>query len=340
MRVLFIIACVILFTSCNTTKYVTLSKELSKSEALEDVEYIKSKLSSAHVDINWEGREDIILDQLDQAALACDPCDVKSFEKLLLPIFNTIDDGHSQVFGLNENNLKNDNHSSIFASTLLDDQSLYLKIPNFVNDRKLRDGLNNFRKLLHSGDVTRVVIDLRDNQGGSIANVENFLSHTLTENRDLCQEIRKKRRNSFFKSLLDWKYYFKKGYRKSDEYHINNCRKIYTEKVISNEMRYLLVNNSIMSGGTLASYHLEKDGYIVIGTSPKGICNTFGLPISYNLPNSNLYINLSSLRIHVNDNIGNRNDDKIIPDMELPDYSMVELLEILKERERNTYSKN
>ena len=136
------------------------------------------------------------------------------------------------------------------------------------------------------------------------------------------------------------KYRFKKGYKKSEEYHINKCGTIYADNAIDTENRYLILDDSIYSGGILASFHLEKDGYFVIGPTPDGMCKSFGNNVSYNLPNSKLYINISTLRLKVDENIDNRDKDKIIPDMELSDYSMAELLVIMKEKERKAYSNN
>jgi len=133
MRKLFVALCIITFCSCNTIQFITPTDELHMIEVYQDIEFIKSKLSSVHIDINWENRKDIIFHQLDKAAIACNPCDVNTFKKSLIPIFKTIDDGHSTIFGIHENSLRQDGPTSIFASTLLDEQSLYLKVSNFKN---------------------------------------------------------------------------------------------------------------------------------------------------------------------------------------------------------------
>ncbi len=77
------------------------------------------------------------------------------------------------------------------------------------------------------------------------------------------------------------------------------------------EHKYLLVDSTIISGAMLATYHLKKDGYLVLGSDPSSLFNTFGNNTAVVLPRSGFYLYIATSRLIVDENSKHRNDDML-----------------------------
>jgi hypothetical protein len=279
--------------SCATTNYGVYNNVLSKTDIETDIRFIKRKLISQHYNLDWEGRQDKIIQSLDSLAASSRNITVKAFKKALQPIMDGIDDGHTDVMAEVEMDLRRAKSNQPFECFIIDTSTAYLKIPHFMNSAELNRVLITFDHLLTEHDADRIVIDLRNNPGGSVNLVRNFLSRTI-ENSTLYCHSQKTRMVSGLKPAR--KILLRMKATSTPE------NKVYT----------IAENEQVM----IAAYHLRKDGFEVIGSAPSALFNSFMNPIFFNLPKSRLYLSISTGRFHLSDNLYNRTKDQLLPDFE------------------------
>ncbi len=327
MRSQLLIIGMFLLYSCQSVKYIQPDQKLSPSQIQEDIEFVKTKLAEEHYDLDWENRKDIILNELDSLANSPSIVNVHSLKTALESVVNTIDDGHTKIVGIEKHTQKYNEINSQYCCTVLNENTVYLKIPTFTNRSKLNKSLEEFKRTVVASNANSVVIDLRNNRGGSTENVNALLKNTLQNETEICIEIKMKKKKGFKNALINKRL----GFKRSGDYLVKKCELIKPEFKYNVLNKYLLVDSTIFSGSMIATYHLQKDGYKVLGKPPKSLFNAFGNAYTWSLPNSKLYINISTLKIHLNENFSSREMDMLIPDINIDAITLDQLIAFIEE---------
>jgi len=318
--------------SCASTNYGVYDNTLSKADISQDIKFIKRKLLTQHYDLNWEGRQDRIIKALDSLAASTNKINVRSFRKALKPIFEQVDDGHTDVMAEVEMDLLRAKSNKPFQCYLLEKKTAYLKIPHFMDGERLNNVLGTFRHLINEHEAERIVIDLRSNPGGSVEFVRKFLQTTISDSRLYCMKQRTRLASGLslpVKLILRAKGEVQDGFVLLHEYQ--DVKPSFDFEI---ENKYLLVDSTIISGSMIAAYHLKEDGYLVIGSAPDALFNSFMNPVFFSLPRSKLYMAVSTGRFHLNENVNNRAEDQLIPDVETKvDYSLKGLMNAIRQIE-------
>jgi hypothetical protein len=330
-KIIFISICISML-SCNSIKFISLAKTLDKKEVEKDVRYLKSKLLEKHYNLNWENREAEIISRLD--SLVIDNSDseltIERFSENLKEIIQTIDDGHTNVFGFNIDNKRiTKNVAQNFSCITVDTSTVLIRVPNFTDEKNLKRNLKTLKLLLGNGDCKRIIVDLRTNKGGDVLNVACFLNKILEDDTSLClsQKVKAKKGLLGVGKNLTLRL---KGLIRSGDFFEKKCQKIKGENIYNISKKYVLIDSGIISGSMLATYHLRKAGYIVVGENPNSLFNTFGNAEFINLPSSNLYVSISTARAIVDQNYKKRDDDKLTCDLVLKEQSLGGIIKAIK----------
>ncbi len=314
-------------TSCVGIKYTSYPRPLLKNEIKDDVLYLKKNLTENHFNLNWENNEENILSELNSILDSNSDETVKSFEEKLGSVLVQVDDGHTRVFGFEKGEkIKLPRHKYVCDS--LDQNIIFLKIPSFNSIQSIKKCLEEYKELNTLKEFRTVVIDFRGNKGGRSKYVAHFLEKMesnevtyykkfeLLKSRGILGSIRNFIKDKFL------------GYKTTDStlYRLNHKIEPDREYKFSFQNKIILVDSTIISGTMLATYHLQNDGFKVYGPQPSSLFNTFGNVKLINLPNSNLYVALSRLRLFVNDNYHSRHLDTLKCD---GDFTIETVKEIL-----------
>lgn len=272
------------------------------NEIIQDVEQLKDNLKNKHININWEGRQGEIFNELDQFSSISVPVTIDSFEARLETILENIDDGHSGV--IRQDSI-NGIRSNKFGVISLNQSMIYLRIGNFLDRSELVENLRTFRRIYEKGEYNEVIIDIRWNRGGNMINVKRALSYFLPPKTEIYHQIECKEasRLSFMPTRLLNVVSKLEFFKRSREARISGSPQI-----------YLWINREIASGSLLFAYHAKQQGSVVIGEPPKGLYNTFGKAVGYKLKNSRIIYTLSTCRLYLSDDVPNRDQDRLIPD--------------------------
>lgn len=296
-------------------------KHLAPEQVASDIKDLKRILEKEHYDINWDGKKFSIFSSLDSISKINEPISIDSFEKKLSSIINIIDDGHSKVIHQDSTRRLKRNQ---FGFQSISDSVAYLRIGNFINTESLIRTLENFRLSFNKDPKEILILDIRSNRGGSSRNVHRTLTYFLPTKTKLYEKI-----DFRPTSAINW------IPRKiiSAKENLKLFKYTGKKKVDQNFKIFLWINDSIASGSMLLSYHLKKNGALVIGEVPKGIFSTFGNSYGYQLKNSKIIYTLASARVYVTEKKVERMEDMLIPDY-IP-YSTWDLPDIVNYINRN-----
>ncbi len=278
---------------------------ISPRQILRDIKFVKRKLSKKHYNINWEGRQKEIFAQLDDIAEINERVSLDSFLVRLDAVISTIDDGHTRI----ESTLLAP-HTASFKCELVDKETILLRIPDFMHHWQLSITLDEFAQLKENPDVNRIVVDIRGNQGGAIKLVGELLQKTLTEDFYLYRQanLLPKTGLTYMSDVLVKRL---QKFRRQGDYFVKKGRLIQAKNKKSFKYKYLLVDSTIISGAMLAAYHYKKDGYMVLGSEPHSLFNTFGNITRVILPKSEFYLYIATMRLIVDENNKFRNRDML-----------------------------
>lgn len=323
----------ILLSSCVTVKKYSPDQVMTKADLHKDVEFVKAKLIEKHYDLNWENRQNEILDQLDQIVEQNETMSIHDFRTQLESVVNTVDDGHTRILGVKMGDESKFQLDTSFLLEEWDDKTIYFKVPTFLNQSLLLRYVNEFGDFYKHKKADRVILDLRGNHGGFSRWVEHFLTKTLENKTQYCVQQSIKKPKGILYHINHFLFRAINGYKLKGDYIVKKCNTIESNLRFNPTRKYVIVDSTIVSGAMIAVYHLKKDGYTVIGSAPKSLFNSFGNAYAQRLPQSNLYIAISSLRIVLDENVNDRYQDMLIPDYVREDISLDELRLFLKDLE-------
>lgn len=274
---------------------------ITPAEIQSDINKLKKTIEKKHFDINWEGKKTLLFNQLDKIKQIDQTITLDSFENRISSIVNNIDDGHSRV--IHQDSLDKMNRNS-FVAIQISDSITYLRIGNFIKTNELKNTLALFRNIYAKNSSPNIIIDIRDNFGGEIQNVNRVLSHFIPSKTKLYEKVEVK--STSILSALSNKLLSAKQNIKHFKYT--------SKKRINGEPKlYLWINEHIASGSMLLSYHLQKNGATVIGQRPRGLFNTFGNSYGYRLPHSKILYTLATIRVYLKKEKTMRMEDMITP---------------------------
>ena len=299
---LFILLCCIISCTLRINQNFDYNKIITPSEIQLDIEDLKSNLINKHVNIDWEGKREKIFTELDSIKHIKSPIAVDSFERRLLPIINSIDDGHSRL--IHQDSIKKGAKINSFSTIQIEDSIFYLKILHFMDSKNLDTVLKKLTNRKYNSH-DKIIIDIRYNPGGDIRNVLKVLSCFLPVKTKIFETI-VGNRSTKYKTLMDK--------IKSSKY-INPIKKYTGKKLINGSPQiYVWINEYIASGSMLLSYHLQNNGAIIIGQAPKGVLNTFGNAYGYQLSKSKIIYTLATKRVLLSSDTPTRMEDMLKPD--------------------------
>ncbi len=334
IRFLFVVFTVASLASCATTNYGVYNNVLDKKDISSDINFIKRKLITQHYSLNWEGRQVKVFQALDSLAQVSEKLTVKRFKNSLKPILAFVDDGHTDVMSEIELDLRKAKSSKPFNCLLLEKNTVYLKVPHFVDPAALNKALDTFDHFLTAHEAERVVIDLRSNPGGSVNLVRQFLSRILESPTQYCLGQKTKMVSGLHLSRKLILLLRGKKSQESKVYILSEEQQVQSFNDYEVAHKYVLVDSTMISGSMIAAYHLREDGYKVIGSAPTALFNSFMNPIFFNLPKSKLYLAISTGRFHLDENLNNRADDQLQPDFETKlDFSLKGLMNGIRQIE-------
>lgn len=306
MKIEFLLLIIVLLTMTNCSIRLNpnfnYEELITPKEIKEDINNLKRNLEKRHCDINWEGNKKVIFQKLDEIKEIESLVQLDSFENRISSIINSIDDGHSGIVHQTKYERVKRNPFDVYQ---ISDSIIYLKIGSFIGRSSLKKTLIKFEEIYDEQQHRDIIIDLRNNFGGQIKNVNLLLSYFLPSKTKLYEKV-KVRSN---KRIFDYTNWMNRliANAKSNKYTDN-------KKLKGQPKIYLWINEQIASGSMLLTYHLKKHGAKVIGKKPKGLFNTFGQPNGYKLPNSKIIYTLAAVRLCITDECPMRNDDMISPD--------------------------
>lgn len=330
---LFCASILLSLSSCYSIKYAPESQVLNQEEIAEDITFLKRKLSKRHYNLNWEGREQTLLASLDSIAVTHANITTLDFLQKIKPVLKTVDDGHTFGFIFQEKDKDRLKRTpKHFSCHLLDKETVLLKIPDFRNRSGLVECLTSFDSLSRKPGITTLIVDLRNNHGGNMPLVDHFLQRMITHKTRLCSSFQVK---NTFAALNPLNTILNKirGYNNSNKYFIKKGRLLRIRHSMNIAHKYVLVDSTIISASMLAVYHLKNAGFTVIGSNPSSLFNTFGNPIQVNLPNSHLYVFISTARILVDENHADRSADMLSCDIQIKEESLEQILELIRQYE-------
>ena len=298
-------------------------ERITPEEISQDVEQLRRDLKNKHIDINWEGKQKEIFNDLDELLNIDNPITIDSFEARIDNILENIDDGHSRVIRQDSINAIRPNRFGVFS---INDSMIYIRLGNFVDRAELTKSLRVLERMFQNDEHDELIIDLRWNKGGNLLSVRRALSYFIPSKTKLFKQVKCKPSSTL-------------GFLASKLRHtIHNSwflKKSGKAKISGSPQVYLWINQEIASGSMIFTYHVQNNGGIVIGEPPKGIYNTFGNAYGYRLKNSRIVYMLASCRLYLSEEKPSRAHDMIIPD-HVPDKNMdleglVKLINRIKE---------
>ena len=149
MEKYYCILCLITMVSCHSIKYVDYSKIIEPQQIEEDITYLKNKLKDFHYDLNWENREKELMSMLDKVSINNQKYTSEDFKLALAKVLQTIDDGHTSVFGkaLSEKVARRQyKKKQNFVISPLDSITIYLRVPSFTDQSQLQHTLKSLKK--------------------------------------------------------------------------------------------------------------------------------------------------------------------------------------------------
>jgi hypothetical protein len=323
---------VLSLSSCYSIKYAQESQILSQAEIAEDITFLKRKLSSRHYNLNWEGRKDLILSSLDSVTANHNEITTAFFLYKIEPVLETVDDGHTTGFMFqkaDKDKLKRAPNN--FSCLDLDSETMLLKIPDFYDKSGLTESLTLFDSLIMRPDISTLIVDLRNNHGGKINLVRRFLGQVLIQNTRLCDGWQMRATIDMLHPV-NMIFLILRGYKKSGKHIIKKGPIVKSRGSFDIKNKYVLVDSTIISGSMLAVYHLKKAGYTVVGSNPTSLFNSFGNSAAINLPNSHLYVGISTARVIVDKNHTDRSADMLYCDIPIKGESLEQILQIIRQR--------
>lgn len=184
--------------------------------------------------------------------------------------------------------------------------TLLLKIARFSRQRSDKAYRKVFRKL-HKANTRHLVIDLRNNGGGSLENAYNLLSYLVDSNKTQTLRTtirnypykRHTRGNVFFKlTRFAFKIIGKKVSRNDTDYFVYTIRP--RKKHHFNGKVIVLINGGSFSASCLvAAYLKDRSNTVFVGEETGGAvegCNA-GITPYYKLPNTDLRVRMPAFRI-------------------------------------------
>ena len=280
-------------------------KKISPKQIRTDIKFTIKKLKKKHFDINWEGREKEIISGLNNIAEIQESISLDSFLTRLKAVISTIDDGHTRIVSA-----KLKRNKSGFKCVMVDEETILLRLPNFTSRWKLKRTLRKFKILKKNPKINRIIIDIRGNLVGYSNLVQDFLENTMTKDFQLFEWTKIKRKNSALEIPVNLVRRIQK-YKREGDYFVKRGKLVKVKNQNHIEHKYLLVDSTIISGAMLATYHLKKDGYLVLGSDPSSLFNTFGNNTAVVLPRSGFYLYIATSRLIVDKNSKHRNDDML-----------------------------
>jgi hypothetical protein len=219
----------------------------------------------------------------------------------------------------------------------LGDKTMLFKIPNFDNYLYIKNFFNNIDK-----NVSNLIIDLRNNPGGNVENVNLLYSHIAKGKFPSCIEITRYKQNLVYKNLItsfnrriiyDKKIIensikeFEKNSTMNDNYvTVNKNLDSVPNKNAFTKNVYLLINNKSNSAANffIKLFKFKKRG-IIIGdkkNTKKQFCG--GLIVNYELPYTKTDINCPLYKINIDHRITDYINNKSISDHPISDSLRLE----------------
>lgn len=239
-----------------------------------------------------------------------------------------------------------ESHKAVSFKFLEGDTIAVLRVATFApanGNKYRRDIHNSFRKMKKAG-CNNLVLDIRDNSGGSSAWVEylysfldsagyNTPSNVIGKNSKIAMQRSKMFNNGISKLIInifyrkdedvqsfnrftslplgamDTSYFKKPTLQKASRVYNRNC--------------VLLINGLTASAGVDFTNHFKRmNRGLIIGEPCLGpVSGTFGNPASYRLPNSRLRINIATIRYNY-DNSFTYAREAIAPDVQIKTTGM------------------
>ncbi|MCA0430492.1 MAG: S41 family peptidase [Bacteroidetes bacterium] len=213
------------------------------------------------------------------------------------------------------------------------DKYCYFKLGQFSN-RKYKKGYRKIFRKINQNNITNLVLDLRDNGGGSLSNCYRLLSYLIDTTLPQTSA-------TFVKSYSEPKYtkgkfafkITKLYFKIVGKQHKNGDTNFYTvnvkprKKYHFNGKLIVLINGSSFSASCLASAYLKHNKKVTfIGQETSGAlegCNA-GVTPFYTLPNSKLKVRIPVFRIN-HDVFKTKTGHGIMPDYEIT-YTLKDLI--------------
>ncbi|MEO1625875.1 MAG: S41 family peptidase [Bacteroidota bacterium] len=315
--------------SCSLYHRVDPDKQLSQNEIAQDIGELTHYLQHAHFDLNWDGKEQDILQGLQ--TISSQALSTAELKTKLDAVLRQVDDGHTRIVTAREiHRAPKDKRKFTYLS--LDEETAYLKIPHFSDRFQLAQILDELQTDQHN--YQRLLIDLRGNPGGNVKHVQYFLRHFTSDSQAICIQQEIKCQKGYMGTVECLDYVLKKGYKKNGRYLTKKCKTKTSKQQKTFAKKYLLVDTKTASGAMLASYHLIENGYTSVGSQPTAIFNTFGNPRTYRLPNSNLWVNISTARVILNEQHNNRQNDQLYCDIQSTESTLGNILQTIQSQEK------
>ncbi|MBS1651566.1 MAG: hypothetical protein JSU07_06100 [Bacteroidetes bacterium] len=212
-------------------------------------------------------------------------------------------------------------------------QTFYLKIASFSH-LKYKKAYRKLFKKLQKNKSENLIIDLRNNGGGSIANSYRLLSYLINE--PMPQTLVTGIKSYPYKHYTSGNFWFKSMrliFKLVAKHTVKNNSDFYTYKIIPrvknkfNGKVYVLINGGSFSASCLVSAYLKyKNRAYFIGEESGGTiagCNAGIMPI-YVLPNSKIQLRVPAFRVN-NDIWGVESGRGIQPDIPI-NYTIADRL--------------
>ncbi|MFN7913454.1 MAG: S41 family peptidase [Bacteroidota bacterium] len=215
-----------------------------------------------------------------------------------------------------------------------DNQICYLKLSRFSH-RKFKKAYRKIFKKIEKNKTNQLILDLRDNGGGSLANFYRLISyfHDTTLNQSLYTKVNGYPEKKYTKGNFGFKI-TKLFFRVAGHYKHHGDTSFYTIAIKPNKRNHyngkvvVLINGASFSASCLTAAYLKyQNRATFIGQETSGTiegCNA-GVTAAYNLPNTKLRVRVPAFRI-VHDVSPNPTGHGIKPDIEI-NYGFNDLLE-------------